>query len=363
MIRSVLKKIDEKISLPLLTKIGATLLILYLLKATTTVWGTWVSTIISILEPFIIGFILAYVISPLIEYLQKKGVPKNISIVIFWLVVIALFSLLILVLLPIIYDKIVAFLGSLVDGVRWVNIKLNVFIHPKEEITIIDSLSATIIKFLQSYENWLPGFVSSLPGFMNTFLNVFTTTLFSIIIAIYMLFDFDRIKVNIKKITHFLSNNNEIYLSRINEDVGVYIKSLLILMFIKFIEYSLFYYLIGHQDWLIVAILTAVGVMVPYLGGTIANGIAILTALTLEPIRIFFLLVGIVVLSNIDAYVISPLIHKKRSYLGPLTTLFSVFAGGVIYGAVGIMISVPLAIAIRSAFYVHAQITDPIKKD
>ncbi|MEF9920066.1 MAG: AI-2E family transporter [Erysipelotrichaceae bacterium] len=358
MIRTLLKKIDEKISLPLLTKVGATLLILYLLKATTTVWGTWVSTIIAILEPFIIGFVLAYVISPLIEFLQKKGVPKNLSIIIFWLIVLAMLALLTFVLLPIIYDKIVAFLGSLVDGVRWVNIKLNEFIHPKEEITIIDSLSATIIKFLESYETWLPGVVSSLPGFMNTFLNVFTTTLFSIIIAIYMLFDFDKIKVNIKKITSFFSKNNEMYLSEINEDVSVYIKSLLILMVIKFIEYSAFYFLVGHQDWLIVAILTAIGVMVPYLGGTIANGIAILTALTLAPGRILALLVGIVILSNVDAYVISPLIHKKRSYLGPLTTLFAVFAGGVIYGGIGIMVSVPFAIAIRSAFKVYNELND-----
>lgn len=352
MIRKLLKKVDEKVSINLLIKVVAVLLILFLLKATTSVWGSWVSTVVSIMEPFIIGFILAYVISPLIEYLQKRGIPRKISIMIFWVIVFVLVIMLFLVLMPMIYDKIVSFLGSLVDGVRWVNIKLNTFFEPQEKITIIDDMSSMIIKSLQSYDTWLPGIVSSLPGFMNTFLNVLTTTLFSIIIAIYMLFDFDHVKLGIKKITRLFTVKEQ-YLSRVNSDVSVYIQSLLILILIKFVEYSAFYFLVGHQDWLIVGILTAIGVIIPYLGGTIANGIGILTALSLSPIRMAFLLIGIVILSNIDAYVISPLIHRRRSYLGPLTTLFAIFAGGVIYGGVGVMVSVPLAIATRSLIKVY----------
>lgn len=70
------------------------------------------------------------------------------------------------------------------------------------------------------------------------------------------------------------------------------------------------------------------------------------------------LIIGIMILSNVDAYVISPLVHEKRSAMGPLITLFAVFAGGVIMGAVGIMVSVPAAIAIKTAIEVYEQKTD-----
>lgn len=353
MIRKFIIKIDEKITLTVLLKAIAILGILLLLKMTETVWGSWVSTLISILEPFVIGFVLAYIISPLIEYLQQKGVPKNLSIIVFWIVVIILVIMLFLVLLPMIYDKIVSFLGSLVEGVRWISANLNNMIDPKEKITLIDNVTSTIVKSLQSYDSWLPGIMSSLPGFMNSFLNVLTTTLFSIIIAIYMLFDFDKIKRGIKKAFAMIFKHSDKYISEINSEVTVYLQSLLILMLIKFVEYSIFYLLIGHQDWLIVALLTSIGLIVPYLGGTIANMIGILTALSLDPIRIFFLLLGIVVLSNVDAYVISPMVHEKRSSLGPLLTLFAVFAGGVVYGALGIMVSVPIAIAVKAAMRVY----------
>lgn len=356
MFRRFLKRMDEKINIPLLGKIVLVLLIVYLLKVTSSVWGNWISVIRSILTPFIIGFMVAYIVHPLIEWLEKKGISKNISIITFWILIIVLFVLLCLVLMPLLYDKISGFISNLIVGVQWISDKIITY-GEFENFDLVDTITKTITNFLSSYEDWLPNIMSSLPGFMNTFLNIVTNTLFTIIIAIYMLFDFDKIKRCIRKCCCIVFTHADPYLERIDEDVSVYLKSLLILMVIKFCEYSLFYYLIGHEDWLIIGFLTSVGLLVPYLGGTIANSIGILTALTLSPIRIFFLIAGICVLSNVDAYVISPLIHEKRSSLGPLITLLAVFAGGVLYGAVGIMFSVPVAIAIKAICEVY--VNDP----
>ena len=89
------------------------------------------------------------------------------------------------------------------------------------------------------------------------------------------------------------------------------------------------------------------------MGGTIANIVGILTALSLPPLSIFILIIGICVLANVDAYVISPMIHEKRSDLGPLLTLLAVFAGGVLYGAIGVMMSIPIAIVLKSMSQVY----------
>lgn len=356
MFRRFLKRMDERLNIQLLGKIVMTLLIVYLLKATSPVWGNWISLLKSVITPFFIGFLVAYIVHPLIIWLEKKGISKNISIIAFWILVIVLFVLLSLVLLPMLYDKIAGFISNLIDGVQWISDKIITY-GEFENFDLVDSITDTITNVLSSYDDWLPNIMGSLPGFMNSFLNVITTTLFTIIIAIYMLFDFDKIKFNIRKFCGMFFKDCDPYLLKIDEDVSVYLKSLLILMVIKFCEYSLFYYVIGHEDWMIIGFLTSIGLLVPYLGGTIANAIGILTALSLSPIRIFFLIAGICVLSNVDAYVISPLIHEKRSSLGPLVTLFAVFAGGVIYGAVGIMFSVPVAIAIKSICEVY--VIDP----
>ena len=356
MLKRFLKKIDQRFSIYTLCKVICVLLILFLLIKTQVVWGSWYRMLRSILQPFIIGFVLAYVMHPLVEFLEKKGIPKNFSIIAIWVCVLVFLIVMLVMLMPVLYDKINEFMTS-IDGVVWISNKIKTLGNMKD-FSLVNSITNNIVNILQSYDDWVPQLVSSLPGLMNTVLNVVTNVLFSIIIAIYMLFDFERIKRGLRKFVHLFFKNSDIYLHEIDQNVTVYLKSLIILMLIKFIEYSAFYFMIGHQDWLIIGLLTSFGVIIPYLGGTIANSIGIITALTLPPSNIVALIIGIMILSNVDAYVISPLVHEKRSAMGPLITLFAVFAGGVIMGAVGIMVSVPAAIAIKTAIEVYEQKTD-----
>ncbi len=347
MLKAFFKYLDNLFNMDMLKKIIALLLIILLLMLTNDVWGSWFHTACAIIQPFFIGFCLAYIIHPLIIYLEKKKISKNISIIAVWLVIIACIVLLGFQLLPLLYDKISSFISSLVNGIQWIGIKLSEN-DALKDMAFLNTILSNIVNGLQSFDKWVPSVVTTLPTFMSTFLNVLTNTLFSIIVAIYMLFDFDKIKKGIVKFSQLFFENSPKYLSQVDKDVSVYLRSLLILMMIKLVEYSLFYFLVGHKDWLIIGILSSIGLCIPYIGGTIANAFGILTALTLSPIRITILIIGILILSNVDAYMISPLVHEKRSSLGPLVTLLAVFAGGVLYGGIGIMASIPLAIAIRS---------------
>lgn len=346
------KKVESKLTILRLTKFILLLVILYLLYTTSVVWGSWLDIVFKILKPFIIGFVIAFVISPVIEWMEKKGLSRTISIFLFWLIVIVLFVMLCLVLMPMIYNKISGFVGNLVEGIQWISSKILLY-DQSEGVNLIRNVLKSIVEFLQSYTHWLPSIVSTIPDFMSVFIGTISSTLFSIIIAIYMLSDFGHMKRQICKFCCSFYKKSDRYLFKIEKDVSVYLKSLLILMLIKFIEYSIFYFFIGHEDWMIIAILMALGLLIPYIGGTIANMIGILTALTLPSFRLVLLIIGICILSNVDAYIISPMIHEKRSSIGPLMTLFVVFAGGVLYGGVGIMLSIPVAIAVQSIIEIY----------
>lgn len=350
--KDVLKKLDQKFSIQILCKIICVLLILFLLIKTESVWGSWAEIAKSILKPFLVGFILAYIMHPMVEFLEKKGIPKNFSIIALWVCVLVLLIAIIVLILPILYDKINEFIISMINGVIWISDKIKT-VGNLNDFSLVNTITDYIVSLLESYGDWIPQLMSSLPGIMNSVINVITNALFSIIIAIYMLFDFDRIKRSIKKVVRLFFKDCDIYLHEIDQNVAIYIKSLIIIMVIKFAEYSFFYFVIGHSDWLIIGLLTSLGAIIPYIGGTIANTIGIITALTLPPSNIIALLIGILILSNMDAYVISPLVHERRSSLGPLITLLAVFAGGVIMGPIGIMASMPIAIGCNTIIGVY----------
>lgn len=356
MLQRILAKIDDLCSIHRLIKVIAILVVLFLLIQTQSYWGSWVMVLRSILQPFLIGFVIAYVMHPFIMFLQRKGMPKNLAIILLWICLIIALIALIIILLPILYDKINEFMASMIDGVYWISKQIKT-LGQFESFSLIDSITNNIISMLKKYDDWVPQIVSTLPDIMSVTIDVITNILFSIIIAIYMLFDFDRIRSTIKRVFKIFIPQCDPYLHEMDDNVTVYLKSLIIIMAIKFLEYSLFYFMIGHPDWVIIGILTSLGAIIPYLGGTLANSIGIITALTLAPSKIFALIVGILILSNVDAYIISPLVHEKRSALGPLVTLFAVFAGGVLLGPIGIMMSVPIAIIVKTIASIYQEHT------
>ena len=53
---------------------------------------------------------------------------------------------------------------------------------------------------------------------------------------------------------------------------------------------------------------------------------------------------------NIDGYIISPKVYGKTNKLHPLVNIFAVFAGGILAGFWGIVISLPIAIIIIATY-------------
>ena len=73
-----LKKLIQQISsrrfmFTILNILGLSIII-YILYATQAVWMSWVHMVLKIIEPFFVGFTIAYVFSPFVSYLEKHHI-------------------------------------------------------------------------------------------------------------------------------------------------------------------------------------------------------------------------------------------------------------------------------------------------
>lgn len=354
MLKDLLKRIESTLSSTILHKIIAILLIVFLLQLTSQIWSHCFQVLWQIFKPFVWGALIAYICYPLIAYLKQKKVNSSIAIGAIIVGIVGFIVLLVLTVVPMLYSKIADLFVSLASSVEWISdlLKSNAQL---QDFSLIDTFSNQLITFFMGYEKWLPQVVSTIPSWMSSILGYFTDVLFTIIIAIYMMSDFERIQNTFTKVACWFFGDIKVYLSEINESIHVYINSMALVLLIRFVEYCLFYYLIGHSDWLVLGVLSALGAIIPYIGGIAANAIGILSGLMLPMERIIFMLIGIVVLSNVDNYVISPIVHQKRSALGPLTTLLAIFAGGMIGNMVGIMLAIPFVLAIKTIIEVYQE--------
>lgn len=337
---------QENFSLTKLLKILIIILIFYFLSITNHVWLKWIDELFVIILPFLIGFAFAYIFHPIIRQLETFKISKKITIPILCIVIICALSWLLMTLVPLLYDRIIGFINSLIGGISWLS-NWYMEVSGNDPSPIINSITNEALSYLNDSKLWIPNITILLPQIVNNIMRIITNAVFSVIIAIYVLFDYDKIKRQIYHIAHFINDELPRYVHAVDQNLSVYVRALVILMIIKYVEYGILYFAIGHQDWLIIALLTSIGLLIPYFGATLANGIGILTALTLPTQNLVILIIGICVLSSVDAYIIAPFVHSKRSLVPPLWTLFSVFAGGMLLGPIGIMISIPVFMSCR----------------
>ena len=118
------------------------------------------------------------------------------------------------------------------------------------------------------------------------------------------------------------------------------------IIFITIIEYTITFAIIDHPNAILLGFLAALGNLIPYFGGLITNIIASITAFVISPSLFIRTLVAFLVLSVVDSYIINPYVYGRTNELHPIMVIFSVFAGGILFGLIGIMISLPVTILI-----------------
>ena len=105
-----LKKLQQFISSKKIThtllNLMIVLVIILLIIATNNLWIGLLNMIWLVSKPFIIGFTIAFVLNPFINYIDKYLKKRGVSVILTYLAVLAILILIILLVIPLIYDSI-----------------------------------------------------------------------------------------------------------------------------------------------------------------------------------------------------------------------------------------------------------------
>jgi predicted PurR-regulated permease PerM len=105
--------------------------------------------------------------------------------------------------------------------------------------------------------------------------------------------------------------------------------------------------IIGVEYALVLAILAGLGEFVPIIGPFVAGAPAVLIALLDSPVQALIVLVFYVVLQQVEANFLLPIIMNNQAHVPPLLVLFAIFVGGTLAGILGALIAIPFAGAAR----------------
>lgn len=334
-------------------------IIIYILYATQAVWLSWVRTIIKIIQPFFIGFTLAYVFAPVVSFLEKKHIKRNYAIGIVLLVIIIFFVALIGTLLPLFYNNISELTNTFVKGIMELeDIIMNSF---NVDLSVY---SSELISSIEKWQ-WLKpdSILNTSLSVMSQALSILGNTVIYIVLSIYFLADYQNVRHHIKKVSAFISPKLPIYLKRIDESLIEYFKAFLILSCIQGILYGGMYLILGHPNWFTLGLLSGVSGIFPYIGPILANTFGFITTLGLGPTKVLLLLLMIFILSNLDSYYITPKIYSKKIEIKSIWVLFGIMTGSTLFGPIGIIIAMPLLVIIKISIQTYREAHTPMYED
>lgn len=334
-----------------------------------------INNIMGILAPIITGCVIGYILSPLLNLIEKKWLypiykfagkdlndpqyRKNkktcrsisvfVTMAIFFVMLYAMFMILVPQLIRSVREIIYSFPIYIQNLQNYTDTYLND--NPSIRRTVdnlITSYSTTVMDFVKA--NFVPNISTALQILsrsMVNFVQVFFYFFVGTIVAIYILNSKEQFIGQAKKTAYaFLkqdSANEVIGACRFAHNtftgfiMGKIIDSLIIGL-ICFIAISIL------QVPYPVLLSFAVGItnLIPFFGPYIGGGFGLILLIMINPIKALVFLVTIVILQQFDGNILGPLILGNSTGLSSFWVIFAIMFFGGIWGPVGWLIGVPV---------------------
>lgn len=298
----------------------------------------------AILTPFVLAAIFAYIFNPLINLFNRMKVPRTLSIIIVYVLLIVT----------------VVYIGSLLtreliresENIRQVLLDYVGYLK-----TNIKSLPSVVQPYVATYTE-LPKIqisalgLSAFPVFTLAFSGILNFLVF-IFAAFFFLKDNEKLT---NRLLLLLPDEERIEVSalikRINSLLSKYLRGQIILIIALAVILFVAFSFLGIKNALTISILSAIAGIVPMIGTISAMIIGTIVIMLSGGIHSFqlgivetiFVLIGVYWSAQlIQDYVLSPYILGKAVRLHPLIILFAALAGGNIAGILGLILAVPIA--------------------
>ncbi len=308
-----------------------------------------IQVLLSLLTPFIIAFILAYIFIPIVNFLELKLKIKRVySLFITYGVLIFLLASFIFFTAPVIVSS----LADIVNEFPIYADKTQQFL-----IQLGDSLKNVDPKTLKEVGDKI---FSAMPQISSLFIGyigqIFTTT-FSIskfvvqfvlafIICFYIILEKENFFCFYKKTlcvlfgkkhTNFILNLGH----TINDNIGKYFAGKILDSFIVGLISGIGLYFIGSQYSLLFGTLIGFMNMIPYFGPVIGMTPVVIINLFYNPSVALFSLIYLILVQQVEIAFIEPKIVGGQLGLSPFLTILAVTIGGGFFGIPGMILSAP----------------------
>lgn len=309
-----------------------------------------------VLTPFVVASVLAYALTPLVDWLDDVGrgrIPRLLAVVVvevlFIVALLGIFLLMVPILakeLPLMREQLPPLLDSLNTATKpWLK---QWGIHLSLDGS---SIKGFVMKYLSAnVEDALGSVLASLKLGGSVALTVIGNAVLIPVALFYLLMEWSSFMARLRiLIPPRLRQGSDSFLADADAVLGQYLRGQLLVMLLLAVYYSVGLALFGLDLALPIGIFTGLAMFVPYLGFGVGLVLAALAGLlefsAAQGLGYTVIMVAVVYGGGqlLESFFLTPRLVGERIGLHPLAVIFALLAFGQLLGFVGVLVALPLS--------------------
>ncbi|AIY81821.1 AI-2E family transporter [Clostridium botulinum] len=320
-----------------------------------------ISGIIVILQPFIIGFSIAYILNFILKFYEKKlnkysklKAKRGLGLVLTYITAMLLVGLFIQFVLPQLIQSII---GLVNDVPKFINESTKFINKLMLDLNISEEYLPLINNNFNEFINYIIKIATNLLPVLGSFVTKIASSIWNIvlgvIISIYLLIDKEKFCAMSKKVTYaiFFKNAAEKIIEithRSNDTFGKFLMGKILDSFIIGILTFIILTVFRMPYAILISVIVGITNIIPFFGPFIGAIPSVIIILFVSPIKALWFLLIILVIQQIDGNIIGPKILGDSIGISAFWILFSILFAGKFLGLIGMIIGVPLFAVVYS---------------
>ncbi|OGM90593.1 hypothetical protein A2755_03500 [Candidatus Wolfebacteria bacterium RIFCSPHIGHO2_01_FULL_48_22] len=291
-------------------------------------------------EVFVILFIAIIISSALhtpVQYLERKKIPRVLSVLMIFLIALAIVSLIVYAVAPVLIIQLKYFLSN-INELR---------------IPLLDSFgtSDAVSQLNGQLNQWLNNLFyggSDIVGFITSFAGNVLFVFVAVVLSFYLSISKGGIQRFIRSVMPIEKEEYAIDLyKRTRRKIGRWFTSQIIISFFVGSLTFISLLILGTDYALLLGILAAVLEIVPYVGPIVVGIVSFVVILPESATLAFIAVIIFFLIQQLENHVLVPLIVGRAIGIDPVMIVIAILAGGELAGLTGALVAIPVAIILQ----------------
>ena len=303
----------------------------------------------TILLPFVIGIAVAYFLDPVVDKLEERKWNRSLATLFTLFVFLALVIFLVFLLVPVLTNQLknfAQFLPIVKDKLQLIIDAVAGILNNKVDAKVLDVPASGLIKWSTKMLGGVIDGGAAIADLLSLFL-------ITPLVAFYLLRDWDLI---VEKVYDWFpirhKDTLQEQLNEIDKKLAAFVRGQGTVCLILASYYAITLTMTGLEFGVVIGVFAGLISFVPFVGAIFGGLFSVgLAYLQFEAWTNIVIIAGIFILGQIlEGYILTPKFIGEAVGLHPVWVIFSLLAGGALFGFLGVLLALPMAAIVGVLF-------------